>query len=108
MAKVTVGHVLLSSHTTRTADNLCSLQDDGTEQHHHTSVSCSKVCPTSTTSNFILLCLYTIYAVDHLGHSYPIMLSVLAQLLLDIHGWGIKFGVVVRKQILRRRCNGLL
>ena len=44
MVKVTCGHVLLSSHTTRTADSLCSLQDDGTQEHHHTTVSCSKVC----------------------------------------------------------------
>jgi len=44
--KMTRGHVLLSLHTTSTAEGLCTLQDNGTVQHRHTSVSCSsKVCP---------------------------------------------------------------
>ena len=44
MVNLTPGHVLLSSCTTTTRESLCSMPDGGTTEHHHTSVSCSKVC----------------------------------------------------------------
>ena len=52
LVKVTCGRVLLSLSTKATEDSLCSMQDDGIVMHHHTSVSCSKVC--SNTSTYLI------------------------------------------------------
>ena len=51
LVKMTCGRVLVSLSSTAT-DSLCSMQDDGIVMHHHTSVSCSKVC--SNTSTYLL------------------------------------------------------
>jgi len=58
------GHVLLSSCMTTPANSSCSLREDGTRQHHHTSVSCSsKVCQLL---NFTLLQ----YVLSRLCHNF--------------------------------------
>jgi len=41
MINKTRGDVSLSLRTTTTWDSLCTLQDDGTMEYHHTSVSSS-------------------------------------------------------------------